>query len=126
MADDEIPMERKPISPLLLGQPLDLHDLAELGFPAEWKPTRLTVLDDDLLVVQGIEASSSRFLTVKEVAEELRSSTKTIYRLLDDGALPAVQFKPGSPYLIERAELETFIESSRTTPSVHDIEPWQS
>lgn len=68
--------------------------------------------------------SPVRFLTVKEVSVELRTSTKTIYRLLDDGALPAVQFKPGSPYLIEQRELESFIENSRTS-SVQDIDPWQ-
>ena len=36
-------------------------------------------------------------LTVKELSEILRVSTKTVYKLLKEGALPRLQGGPGEP-----------------------------
>ena len=47
-------------------------------------------------------------LTVKEVAEILRVSTKTVYKLIKDGTVPAV--KVGREQRIAKAHLITFLQ----------------
>lgn len=51
------------------------------------------------------------WLTVKEVAERLRMSTRIVYRLIQSGELHAFVYKPNerSFYRVEEAELERFI-----------------
>jgi excisionase family DNA binding protein len=61
---------------------------------------------------------------VKETADVLGCSPKTIYRRIEDRALKASQSKPGAPHRIDRADLEAYIDAHSTAPSVHDIEPW--
>jgi len=51
-------------------------------------------------------------LTVSEVANELRISTPTVYRLIRERQLKARKFR-GS-YRVERKELEAFLKT--TTP----------
>ena len=50
---------------------------------------------------------SDEFLTVPEVAERLKVSAQTIYRWIDDGMLPAVQF--GKQYRVRSDELEQIV-----------------
>ena len=51
-------------------------------------------------------------LTVEEVARELRLSTKTIRRMIQDGRLIAID--TGKEYRIQRSELEDFKRRHRT------------
>ena len=54
--------------------------------------------------------SSSRFLTVAEVAEVMRVSKMTVYRLVHAGELPAVRF--GRSYRVPEAAVEQYLRSA--------------
>lgn len=58
--------------------------------------------------------SDMRFLTVAEVAEMMRVSTMTVYRLVKSGELPAVRF--GRSYRIP----ETAVAAAVELPGVRD------
>ncbi|NNN12705.1 MAG: helix-turn-helix domain-containing protein [Acidimicrobiaceae bacterium] len=58
--------------------------------------------------------SHSEWLGSKETAEMLGISLRTIYRLVDDGQLPAYQI--GRVIRFKRDEVEAFIESTRIQP----------
>ncbi|MFP5071072.1 helix-turn-helix domain-containing protein [Pseudonocardia nantongensis] len=53
------------------------------------------------------------FLTVAEVAERMRVSRMTVYRLVHSGELPAVRF--GRSFRVPPESVETLIESARFT-----------
>lgn len=55
------------------------------------------------------------FLTVAEVAERMRVSRMTVYRLVHSGELPAVRF--GRSFRVPPESVETLIESARFTGS---------
>jgi excisionase family DNA binding protein len=50
---------------------------------------------------------TGRLLTVSEVADAMRVSNMTVYRLIKGGELPAVRV--GKNYRIRQRELETFL-----------------
>ena len=52
--------------------------------------------------------SDMRFLTVAEVAEMMRVSTMTVYRLVKSGELPAVRF--GRSYRIPETAVAAAVE----------------
>lgn len=52
--------------------------------------------------------SDMRFLTVAEVAETMRVSTMTVYRLVKSGELPAVRF--GRSYRIPESAVAAAVE----------------
>jgi excisionase family DNA binding protein len=54
------------------------------------------------------DLSDVRFLTVAEVAELMRVSNMTVYRMVESGKLPAVRF--GRSYRIPESALEAAIE----------------
>ena len=54
------------------------------------------------------DLSDVRFLTVAEVAEMMRVSNMTVYRLVQSGALPAVRF--GRSYRIPESAVASAIE----------------
>lgn len=54
------------------------------------------------------------FLTVKEVADRLRVSKMTVYRLIQDGSLPAVRL--GRSFRISRYEAFEYIKDSQYVP----------
>jgi len=56
---------------------------------------------------QGSGPLAGPLLTVAEVAEVLRVSTMTVYRLIKAGELPA--FRVGKNYRIQESELEAFL-----------------
>jgi len=58
----------------------------------------------------GVQAASE-FLSVSEAAELLRAKPQRIYDLLSSGRLTRV--KDGARVLVARAELETWLRSSR-------------
>jgi excisionase family DNA binding protein len=72
-----------------------------------------------------VAGEAPRFLTVKQAAEVLQVSSKTIYRRIEDGTLKASQSMPGAPYRIDRGKLEAYVERQSTGRSVHDIDPWR-
>ena len=58
----------------------------------------------------GPEGSRLRYLTVAEVAETMRVSKMTVYRLTRSGELPAVRV--GRSYRVPQDALESFLASS--------------
>lgn len=52
--------------------------------------------------------SDMRFLTVQEVAETMRVSTMTVYRLVKSGELPAVRF--GRSYRIPESAVTAVVQ----------------
>ena len=54
---------------------------------------------------------TDEILTIKEVAEYLKLSEKTAYRLASDGKLPG--FKVGGSWRFKRADIEQWIEQSK-------------
>ena len=53
-----------------------------------------------------------RFVTVAEVAELMRVSTMTVYRLIKAGVLPAVRF--GKSYRIDEADVDAYLAERYT------------
>lgn len=57
-------------------------------------------------------------LTIREVSEHLKVTERTLYRLVQDGQLPA--FKVGNSWRFRHADLERWISmqarATRTTP----------
>ncbi len=64
------------------------------------------------------EGQRPRYLTVAEVAQDMRASTMTVYRLIKSGELGAVRV--GKSYRIRVAEPPKFVDScyaeSATSP----------
>jgi excisionase family DNA binding protein len=55
------------------------------------------------------ELGDVRFLTVAEVAEMMRVSSMTVYRMVHAGELPAVRF--GRSYRIPQADVEAMLRT---------------
>lgn len=53
--------------------------------------------------------SSSRFLTLDDVAEELALTRAHMYSLVRSGELPAIQVGPKRVWRVERVKLEEYI-----------------
>jgi excisionase family DNA binding protein len=56
--------------------------------------------------------AQARFLTVTEVADLLRLSKMTVYRLINAGELPAVRI--GKSFRVREDDLDAFIASQYT------------
>jgi excisionase family DNA binding protein len=56
------------------------------------------------------DESRGRLLTVNEVADVLRVSNMTVYRLIKGGELPALRV--GKNYRIRAAELDAYLDGS--------------
>jgi excisionase family DNA binding protein len=56
--------------------------------------------------------SKARFLTVQEVADLLRVSTMTVYRLIKAGDLPAVRV--GRSFRVSEEDVDAFLASGYT------------
>ena len=52
-----------------------------------------------------------KFLTVREVADELGKSERSVWRLIEDGELPVDKF--GSSTRVKREDLDAYIERCR-------------
>ena len=57
-------------------------------------------------------AARPAFLTVAEVADMLRVSNMTVYRLITAGSLPAVRV--GKSYRLTEADVDRYLEQSYT------------
>lgn len=64
-------------------------------------------------VSNTIEPKLPHLLTIEEVAELTKVSTSHLYALINEGALPAIQF--GRAKRIRPEDLEEFIRSNLTT-----------
>lgn len=62
-------------------------------------------------MADGNNFSDVQFLTVAEVAELMRVSRMTVYRLVHAGDLPAVQF--GRSYRVPESAVGEFLRRSR-------------
>lgn len=58
--------------------------------------------------------STSRFLTVQEVAGLMRVSTMTVYRLIKSGDLPAVRV--GRSFRVRDVDVDAYLGDHYTTP----------
>lgn len=58
---------------------------------------------------------ADRLLTAAEVADQLRVSTMTIYRLIRSGELPAVRV--GRNYRVRVSDLERYLDAQIVDPS---------
>jgi excisionase family DNA binding protein len=54
------------------------------------------------------------WLSTKEAARRLGITTRTLYRLIDSGQIPAYKF--GRVIRLQEAEVDTFIEAARIEP----------
>lgn len=59
-------------------------------------------------------------LTAAEVADQLRVSTMTIYRLIRSGELPAVRV--GRNYRVRQGDLDTYLDAQVVDPDSIDLE----
>ncbi len=62
----------------------------------------------------GGMGGDDRLLTVNEVAESLRVSTMTVYRMLKSGQLPATRV--GRSYRFRLSDVERYLEQGRVEP----------
>ncbi len=63
---------------------------------------------------------SETLLTAAEVADQLRISTMTVYRLIRRGELPAVRV--GRNYRVRESELLAFLEEQVVDPATMDLD----
>ena len=56
-----------------------------------------------------------KFLTIRQVADELGISERSVWRTIEDGDLPTHKF--GSSTRIRRSDLDDYIKRSRRKPS---------
>jgi prophage regulatory protein len=68
-----------------------------------------------------------RFLTIKNIADELAITETQVYTLVRTGELPAIQVGPKKVWRIERAKLEDYIEqqyaAARRAVEADDVMP---
>lgn len=110
---------KRPISPALLGQPLDLPKRE----PLEWTPARLTILDDDDVLIQGIEQrtesvpavlDAQEYLSPQDVGEMVDLHPRVIQRAVNEGEIAA--FKLRGRIRIKRTDLEAWIAGNQVEP----------
>ncbi|MEX2548880.1 MAG: helix-turn-helix domain-containing protein [Nitriliruptoraceae bacterium] len=63
---------------------------------------------------------SQRLLTAAEVADQLRVSTMTIYRLIRRGELPAVRV--GRNYRVRDEDLTAYLDAQAVDPASIDLD----
>lgn len=68
-------------------------------------------------------AMSDHLLTAGEVADQLRVSTMTIYRLIRRGELPAVRV--GRNYRVRSRDLEAFLDAQVVDPGSVDLSEFE-
>jgi excisionase family DNA binding protein len=54
------------------------------------------------------------WMSTQEAARRLGITTRTLYRFVDEGSLPA--YKMGRVFRLKRADVDSFIERSRIAP----------
>jgi excisionase family DNA binding protein len=72
-------------------------------------------MEDDEVALDAPEGGGEfRWMGTKEGAAYLGITTRTLYRFIDQGALPA--YKLGRVIRVKRGDLDTFIEQTRVEP----------
>ena len=66
----------------------------------------------------GVDSKRVRYLTVAEVADMMRLSRMTVYRLVHSGELPAVRV--GRSFRVPQDALDAYLAAS-STPGRHQI-----
>lgn len=61
-----------------------------------------------------MEANDITWLSTREAARRLGLTARTLYRLIDNGELPAYRF--GRVIRLQAAEVDAFIEQARIAP----------
>lgn len=61
-------------------------------------------------MASSISSSGPRFLTALEVAERMRVSKMTVYRLIRSGKLPAVRV--GKSFRVREEDVDKYLDSS--------------
>ncbi len=59
-------------------------------------------------------AAPIRWLSTKEASEKLGLTLRTLYKLIDEGQIPAYKF--GRVIRLKEDEIDTFIDASRVPP----------
>jgi excisionase family DNA binding protein len=59
-------------------------------------------------------SADTSWLGTPEAAERLGITQRTLYRLIDDGQIPA--YRMGRVFRVKESDLETFLEQSRVAP----------
>ena len=59
-------------------------------------------------------SDDTRWLSTRAAADQLGITTRTLYRLIDSGQLPAYKF--GRVIRLKEAEVEAFVENARIEP----------
>jgi excisionase family DNA binding protein len=63
-------------------------------------------------MTQQLDTAHTRFLTVGEVANVLRVSNMTVYRLINAGELPAVRV--GRSFRLRESDLDAYLRAGLT------------
>lgn len=71
-------------------------------------------IGDDESALSGEDAREIEWINTDEAARHLGITTRTLYRFIDKGELPAYRF--GRVFRLKRDEVEAFIESCRVEP----------
>jgi excisionase family DNA binding protein len=61
--------------------------------------------------------STETLKKVDEVARRLNTSTKTVRRLVAEGALPAIRLSPNGHFRFAEEDVERFLERARGPPA---------
>jgi excisionase family DNA binding protein len=61
-----------------------------------------------------VSSGEVRWLSTREAAHHLGITTRTLYRLIDSGQIPAYRF--GRVIRLKTAEVDAFVESARIRP----------
>ncbi len=77
-------------------------------------PCRWKIPEDFAASVVPKKAMPEDILTIREVTEYLKVTERTLYRLVQEGQLPA--FKVGNSWRFRRADLERWISKQARTP----------
>ena len=59
-------------------------------------------------------------LTIKEVAKYLKVTERTLYRLVQDGQIPA--FKVGASWRFKRTDIDTWIEAQKISTMPRSVQ----
>jgi excisionase family DNA binding protein len=62
----------------------------------------------------GVAGDEIVWMSTQEAARRLGITTRTLYRFVDEGALPA--YKMGRVFRLKQSDVDTFIEASRIEP----------
>ena len=65
-----------------------------------------------------VHNDKTSYLTVKEIATELRVKEQTVWTWIKTGKL--IGYKIGKEYRITRADYQAFLQSSRKYPPIQD------